>query len=91
MAASRQGSGTKGGSVGADELAAGFRTSRSGAAMARHSVARPRNLTTFRQFSGTSAVSGDPLGGGSRKSELHFVSKFRARFKADRRVGRKIP
>lgn len=91
MAASRHGSGAMGGSVGAEGLAAEFRMSRSRTALARQSVARPRNLTTSRQNSGTSAVSGGPLGGGSRKSEPHSVSEFRIRFKADRRVGREIP
>ena len=91
MAMSRQGPGSMGGPVGAAGLTADFRTSRSGTAAARHSVARPRNLTTYRQFSGTSAVSSDPLGGGSRKSEPWSVSSFRIRFKADRRLGRKIP
>lgn len=91
MAASRHGPGATGGSVGAEGLAAGFRTSRSETAMARQSVARLCNLTTFRQNSGTSAVSGGPLGGGARRFERHSVSQFRIRFKADRRVGRKIP
>lgn len=90
MAANRHGSEATGGAVGAQVGPARFRTSRSETPQARQSVARPRNLTTFRQLSGTCAVSSDPLGGGLHKYEPGSVSEFRIQFKSARRVGRTI-
>lgn len=90
MAVNRHGSGATGGAVGAQVGPAHFRMSHSEAPQARQSVARPRNLTTFRQLSGTCAVSGDPLGGSLHKYEPRSVSEFRIQFKNARRVGRTI-
>ena len=90
MAANRHGSGATGGAVGAQVGPVHFRMSRSETPQARQSVARSRSLTTFRQISGTSALSGDPLGGGLHKYEPRSVSEFRIQFKSARRVGRTI-